>query len=390
MNKKIIILGGGIAGLSIARDLALRGFHITLIEKSSIGSGTTNRCAGMLHSGARYAIKDKDIAKICFQENNIMRKIAKFAVGKNDALFVTLPNDDTEYQKQFEESCKEINIPIKYLSQKESLKLEPALNKNISGGYLTPDRVIDTYILVDSYKLSLFQLKTTVLEDTEIVKVVPSKMGWNLTLQKLGNINEIHADYIVNATGDSLGITAKLFNINLNLNYIHGTMAVLNKKVSDRIISRCAPSSVGDVIVPLTKSSLIGSTWYELPHNIPVSMSDKDKEDILSTGKTILNAKTNLSIVDSFTGVRTHIKLSCESGNFNIKRDYLIIENNVNETSNFISVLPGKLTIARYVAEKVGDIVSNNLNGFIPSITSTVQLPEPSINIKNNLKFYVN
>ena len=183
MNKKIVILGAGIAGLSIARDLALRGFKITLIEKNTIGNGTTNKCAGMLHSGARYAIKDKDVAKLCFQENRILRSIASFAVGKNDALFITLPNDNKEYQKEFEESCKEINIPVKFLSQKKSLELEPFLNADISGSYLTPDRVVDTYILVNSYVLALNQLNVNTIDNTEILKVTPTLSGCNVVLQ---------------------------------------------------------------------------------------------------------------------------------------------------------------------------------------------------------------
>lgn len=390
MNKKIVVLGGGIAGLSIARDLALRGFEITLIEKNTIGSGTTNKCAGMLHSGARYATKDKDVAKLCFQENMILRNIASFAVGKNDALFITLPKDSKEYQIEFEESCKEINIPVKFLSQKESLELEPFLNTNISGGYLAPDRVVDTYMLVNSYVLALNHLKTNILENTEILNATVNLSGWNLSLKKSNSKKEIYTDYVINATGDSLSDTAKLFNINIDLIYIHGTMAIIDKKVSNRIISRCAPSAIGDVIVPLDDLSLIGSTWHELPHNIPITMNEKDKLDILNTGSKILSISKKWSIIDSFTGIRTHIKKNTDSDDFNVKRDYAIVESNTIGVSNFISVLPGKLTIARFVAEKVGDIVSKYLNSHTPSITAVTPLPEPSLNQENKLKFYVN
>lgn len=390
MNKKIVVLGGGIAGLSIARDLALRGFEITLIEKNTIGSGTTNKCAGMLHSGARYAIKDKDVAKLCFQENMILRNIASFAVGKNDALFITLPKDSKEYQIEFEESCKEINIPVKFLSQKESLELEPFLDTNISGSYLTPDRVVDTYMLVNSYILALNHLKINIVENTEILNATSILSGWNLLLKKSNGKEEVYADYVINATGDSLSDTAKLFNINIDLIYIHGTMAIIDKKVSNRIISRCAPSAIGDVIVPLDDLSLIGSTWHELPHNIPITMNEKDKLDILNTGSKILSISKKWSIIDSFTGIRTHIKKNTDSGDFNVKRDYAIVESNTIGVTNFISVLPGKLTIARFVAEKVGDIVSKHLNSHTPSITAVTPLPEPSLNQENKLKFYVN
>lgn len=98
---KIAIIGGGIAGLSIARDLALRGLSVTVFDKQKIGNGATTQCAGMLHSGARYVTKDIKIARLCFKENKIIRKIAPHAVGKRGAFFVRYKDDDQKYKQKF-------------------------------------------------------------------------------------------------------------------------------------------------------------------------------------------------------------------------------------------------------------------------------------------------
>jgi glycerol-3-phosphate dehydrogenase len=54
----VIIIGGGATGAGIARDCALRGLSVTLLERHDIATGATGRNHGLLHSGARYAVTD--------------------------------------------------------------------------------------------------------------------------------------------------------------------------------------------------------------------------------------------------------------------------------------------------------------------------------------------
>ena len=86
-----------------------------------------------------------------------------------------------------------------------------------------------------------------------------------------------------------------------------------------------------------------------------------------------------LKIVSNITGIRTHIKTSSESGDFNTKRDYAIVDHGENKKiTNFISILPGKLTLARYVAEKAGDIVNKHFNLDTNSKTKYTPLSIPA------------
>ena len=75
-NFDCIVVGGGITGAGIVRDLSLRGLKVILLEKNDLSEGTTGRCHAMLHSGARYVYKDKEAATECAVENEILLKIA--------------------------------------------------------------------------------------------------------------------------------------------------------------------------------------------------------------------------------------------------------------------------------------------------------------------------
>src|SRR5690349_18973357 len=50
----LVIVGGGIIGLGAARDAALRGLRVALVEKEDYGWGTSNRATRLAHGGLRY------------------------------------------------------------------------------------------------------------------------------------------------------------------------------------------------------------------------------------------------------------------------------------------------------------------------------------------------
>ena len=52
-KPRVAVVGGGVTGCGVARDLSMRGFDVTLIEFGDLGSGTSSRFHGMLQSGAR-------------------------------------------------------------------------------------------------------------------------------------------------------------------------------------------------------------------------------------------------------------------------------------------------------------------------------------------------
>ena len=73
----IIIIGGGATGAGTARDCSLRGMRVLLVERFDFAAGATGRNHGLLHSGARYAVTDRESAAECIKENMILRKIAR-------------------------------------------------------------------------------------------------------------------------------------------------------------------------------------------------------------------------------------------------------------------------------------------------------------------------
>ena len=138
-----VIIGGGGTGAAVAHDLTLRGMKVTLIERGELTSGTTGRHHGLLHSGARYAVKDKESAIECIDENTILRRIAPGSFELNDGLFVAITDEEVAYSQEFIESCQDCGIPVRRLTHAEVLAREPNVNPAVKMGVQVPDATMD-------------------------------------------------------------------------------------------------------------------------------------------------------------------------------------------------------------------------------------------------------
>ena len=112
----ILIVGGGGTGGALAHDLSLRGLRVTLVERGEVTSGTTGRHHGMLHSGGRYAVNDRESAVECIEENMILRRICPGSFELNDGLFVAVEDEDMEYLEPLLEGCEAAGIPARRLT----------------------------------------------------------------------------------------------------------------------------------------------------------------------------------------------------------------------------------------------------------------------------------
>ncbi len=73
----LLIIGGGITGVGIARDAAMRGFRTALVEKGDFAIGTSSRSSRLIHGGIRYLehYQFKLVFEAC-SERRVMRKVA--------------------------------------------------------------------------------------------------------------------------------------------------------------------------------------------------------------------------------------------------------------------------------------------------------------------------
>ena len=121
----VIVIGGGATGVGILRDLAMRGVDVLLVEKRDLVNGASSRYHGLLHSGARYAVKDQEAAKECIEENQILRRIGKSCVEASGGMFIRLDSDDPDFEGKWVDGCKASGIEAIPITLEEAHLLEP-------------------------------------------------------------------------------------------------------------------------------------------------------------------------------------------------------------------------------------------------------------------------
>ena len=77
----LLVIGGGIIGAGIARDAALRGLSVALVEQADFASGTTSRPTRLIHGGLRYLeLFDFGLVRSDMREREILLRIAPHLV----------------------------------------------------------------------------------------------------------------------------------------------------------------------------------------------------------------------------------------------------------------------------------------------------------------------
>src|SRR5512140_770767 len=73
----VVVVGGGITGAGVARDAALRGLSVALVEARDFASGTSSRSSKLIHGGLRY-LEQGEIALVreAATERKVLRRIA--------------------------------------------------------------------------------------------------------------------------------------------------------------------------------------------------------------------------------------------------------------------------------------------------------------------------
>src|SRR3989442_9153089 len=77
----VVIVGGGIAGAGVARDLALRGVSVALLEKGDFAGATTSQSSKLIHGGLRYLeLFDFALVRESLRERETLRRLAPHLV----------------------------------------------------------------------------------------------------------------------------------------------------------------------------------------------------------------------------------------------------------------------------------------------------------------------
>ncbi|MGQ1909091.1 anaerobic glycerol-3-phosphate dehydrogenase subunit A [Marinifilum sp. RC60d5] len=374
MNKNkskeydVIIIGGGVTGAGTARDCAMRGLSVLLVERHDFATGATGRNHGLLHSGARYAVTDHESASECIKENMILRKIASHCVEENDGLFLTLPEDDMSFQSQFVDACTSAGINTEIIDPALARRMEPSANPDLRGAVKVPDGSVDPFRLTMSNALDARINGAEILTQHEVIDIIKEQdraIGVDLFNHKTKEKVQHYAKVIVNAGGIWGHHIANLAGVNINMFPAKGSLLIFGHRVNKMVLNRCRKPANADILVPGDTICLIGTTSehidYDQIDNMFVSKEDVDV--LIREGVKLSPSLATTRILRAYAGVRPLVAADDDPSGRSISRGIVLLDHQERDgLSGFITITGGKLMTYRLMAEEATDLICKKLS----------------------------
>ena len=98
----VAIIGGGILGLSVARDCAMRRLSVVVFEKDDFTSGTTGAGLGLLSGEPHWLASDPETTRIACEEINVLQRIAPNLLSRVPILYPFLKTESRQTLDRFE------------------------------------------------------------------------------------------------------------------------------------------------------------------------------------------------------------------------------------------------------------------------------------------------
>src|ERR1700712_1895151 len=204
----VLVVGGGINGCGIARDLAGRGWRVVLCEKDDLASHTSSSSTKLIHGGLRYLeYYEFSLVRKALQEREVLLKSAPHIMWP---LRFVMPHDPGMRPVWmiriglflYDHLARREVLPASRTADLRSEAIGAPLNPRFTRGFVYSDGWVDDARLVVLNAIDAREHGATVLTRTRCVDARRSPTHWQVRLEREGGgAREVHARVLVNAAG---------------------------------------------------------------------------------------------------------------------------------------------------------------------------------------------
>jgi len=306
----IAIIGGGIIGNAIARELSRYELKTILIEKEiEVSFGTSKANSGIIHSALHDDMRTLK-GQLCLRGNALWEKLSqelRIPFERVGEILVARSGSDIPVLKKLLDNAKTNKIPAEIIEGSRLHDMEPNLSPEISTGLLAPTAgVIPPYEMTYALYENAMQNGIEYLLDSKVTKIVRDQKSFAITAGR----SEIKAGYVINAAGVYADEVAKLVGANnFRIKPRKGEEYILDKRLDNInnhiIFPTPTPTSKGILIIKTIEgSTMIGPTAEETSDREDVSTSDAGLKKVLDFVRTMIHDIPKKDIIASFAGIR--------------------------------------------------------------------------------------
>ena len=416
-DTDILIIGGGINGVGIARDLAGRGLRVTLCEKDDLAGATSSASTKLIHGGLRYLEHyEFGLVRAALMEREVLmaaaphiisplRFILPLSSGVRPTWLIRLGlfiYDHLGGRKKLPASGG--------VDLKSSLYGAP-LKPDIKSGNYYYDCWVDDARLVVLNALDAQERGASILTRTECVKAVPQPdgNGWTVSLKdhRSDGASQMTAGLLVNAAGPwvSQCLETVIDDVETHSARLVRGSHIVVPKLFDHDNAYIFQNPDGRIVFAIpyeSDYSLVGTTDDDFKGDLDkVKASNHELDYICETANRFFSKQIGRDdIIWSYAGVRP--LLGGEGDAKRVSRDYRLDLQRAANGATALSVLGGKITTYRKLAEQAtdqimklvgfsngawtarvslpgGDIDGGDIDGFIANLEEKYHFLEPAL-----------
>lgn len=376
----VIIVGGGINGVGIARDCALRGISCLLVEKLDFGSGTSGASSGMIHGGPRYMLSDIDVTRLACLDSGFIQKIAPHLLFRIPFLYTVYETEQRSHTKARLHLAAVESFFAAYdrfvslkngkkhtrLKASEIVALEPNVPKQgLIGGVTFDEWGIDVPRLCVANAVDAKENGAHLLNHTQVMAVIKEQnrvVGVRLKNLLTGLENEFFCDVLINSTGPWSPQFAKLFGVLVRVRGGKGIHVVFDRKLFNIALISQAIDGREIFFLPYENVSVLGTTDDDYFGDLDGQKCTSEEIAYLLEGiERVFPAVKSARMISSLSGVRPTIYArDCHEDD--LSREHEIIDHEkTDHIAGAISLIGGKLASYRIIAKEVTDVLCHKL-----------------------------
>jgi glycerol-3-phosphate dehydrogenase len=379
----VVIVGGGMAGAGAARELALRGLSVALVDKGDFASATTSLSSKLIHGGLRYLeLFDFALVRESLTERERLQRLAPHLVRPLPFLVPIYRGASRGLIKvRLGMALYDWLTPgrdrerYRVLRPVDALSLEPGIAPaDLRGaGYYFDDLLVFPERLCLENVLSACRHGAHAFNYAKVEEFVRDAAGvtTGVKVRDLlsGRVATLGARVIVNATGpwvDDVRAAARVSERGARVLRRTKGIHCLLPKMTDHAIYLSTSDDRMIFVIPWREFSLIGSTDTDFEGDLDRVHATGDEVRYLlgEARKALPDPRVNAgAVVYTYAGVRP---LSYEEGKraSDVSRAHKIV---AEADGRFLSITGTKLTCFRSLAEELGDSVVRTLGRGGPS-----------------------
>ena len=369
MKADVVIIGGGVIGASIARELSRYSLNIILIEKEDdVAMGTSKGNSGIIHAGYNADFKTLK-GQLNIKSNPGFDKLCrdlKVRFKRIGSLVVSFNEQDLKRLRELKENGEKNGINnLEIIRGPKLFKLEPNLNPQAKYALYAPSAGI-----ISPYKFTIALADNAVINGVKVLLETEAK---NIRIKEkqvygiLTNRGLIKTKITINAAGLYADEIAKTAGDSFKISPLKGEYQLFDKQWGNLVNHILFP-----IPTKLSKGILVAPTVHGNLLIGPNSCRVKEKDDLSTTKAGIKEVHTGArkliphlphqDLINSFAGLRADIE----------ERDDFIIEAS-KKIRGFINVV-GIESPGLSSAPAIGEMVSTILKEVAQEISPRLEL----------------